>query len=199
MLPSATLSWSLGTPNNPSFVPSFWLYYSDAMSFTQRLFNAAMTWAEIVSSDLMHRHADQKALDELYTYPGHRDCPPLSALTDALSLTLVNSHFSVSYARPYPPNVVSVAGMHMRPQSSAVDVDRVRILYIIFLSNFSRLYYQMICDLSSFASFVFLVINAYILQVLWFKRKKKTTHKIIELLFDEWLLTKTIVNMLVII
>lgn len=131
MLPSATLSSSLGTPNNPSYVPSFWLHYSDSMSFTQRLSNAMMTWAEILSSNLMYRHTDQNAVDELFSYPGHQNCPPLNTLIDSISLTFVNSHFSVSYARPYPPNVLSVAGMHMRPQTSAVNVDRVRFIYYL--------------------------------------------------------------------
>jgi len=124
MMPSASLSSSLGAPDNPSYVPSFWLRYSDVMSFAERLYNAAITWAERLLTDVVYRSADQRLLDDAYEYPGHQSCPPLDELRDAVPLTLVNSHWSVSYARPYPPNVASVAGMHMRPQSS-VDVDPV--------------------------------------------------------------------------
>lgn len=117
MVPSAMLSSSLGVPNNPSYVPSFWLHYSDVMSLAERLYNTVIMWAEVLLSDVMLRDAEQKMLDDLYEYPGHDYCPLLGALRDSVSLTLVNSHYSVSYARPYPPNVVSVAGMHMLQQS----------------------------------------------------------------------------------
>lgn len=119
MVPSVSLSSSLGVPNNPSYVPSVWLYYSDRMSFAERLYNAAIGWAESVLSDVLYRAAEQRLLDTGYVYPGHRQCPPLDRLRETVSLTLVNSHWSVSYARPYQQHVVSVAGMHMRPPPSS--------------------------------------------------------------------------------
>ncbi|KAL4121567.1 hypothetical protein QTP88_014054 [Uroleucon formosanum] len=118
MAPSVTLSQSLGVPDHPAYVPSFWLRYSDSMSFGERLYNAAIAAAELIVSKVAFRSAEQQMLEDLYTYPGHRNCPPLDALRQAVQLTLVNGHHSVSYARPYPPNVVQVAGMHMRPQTS---------------------------------------------------------------------------------
>ncbi|XP_022171389.1 UDP-glucuronosyltransferase 2B30-like [Myzus persicae] len=122
MAPSVTLSQSLGMPDHPAYVPSFWLRYSDSMSFGERLYNSAIAAAELIVSEIAFQSTDQQMLDDLYTYPGHRNCPPLDALRQAVQLTLVNGHHSVSYARPYPPNVVQVAGMHMRPQtSSTVD------------------------------------------------------------------------------
>jgi len=124
MAPSVTLSQSLGVPDHPAYVPSFWLRYSDSMSFGERLYNTAIAAAELIVSEVAFRSTDQQMLDDLYTYPGHRNCPPLDALRQAVQLTLVNGHHSVSYARPYPPNVVQVAGMHMRPQTSNA-VDRV--------------------------------------------------------------------------
>jgi len=126
MSPSVSLGSNLGVPVNPSYVPSFWSRHSDAMRFAERLYNALVAFAELLPwlwwSDSA---AEQRALDHLYAYPGHQHCPPLSALRDAVSLTLVNSHYSVSYARPYPPNVVPVAGMHVSRQPVA-DVDPVR-------------------------------------------------------------------------
>lgn len=118
MSPSVTLSQSLGLPDHPAYVPSFWLRYSDSMSFGERLYNVAIAATELIASEIVFQSAEQQMLDDLYTYPGHRDCPPLDALRHAVQLTLVNGHYSVSYARPYPPNVVQVAGMHMRPQTS---------------------------------------------------------------------------------
>lgn len=121
MLPSVTLCGSLSTPYSPSYVPSFWLRYADVMSFAERLYNAAMAAAETL---LISEDEEQAMMDAVYTYPGYEDAPRLDALRHATSLSLINSHYSVSYARPYPPNVVSVAGMHMARKSSE-NVDRV--------------------------------------------------------------------------
>uniref|UniRef100_A0A2S2QH05 Ecdysteroid UDP-glucosyltransferase n=1 Tax=Sipha flava TaxID=143950 RepID=A0A2S2QH05_9HEMI len=124
MMPSATLCAALGSPNNPSFVPSFWLHYSDAMRFSERLFNAVITAAEMLLSGVVYRDVDQEMADALFTYPGHEHRPPMDELRGAVAVTLINSHHSVSYPRPYPPGFVSVAGMHMRPKKeSAVKVE----------------------------------------------------------------------------
>lgn len=120
MLPSATLSSTIGIPNNPSFVPSFWLRYADTMSFVQRLYNTIMTSTEVFS-DMMFEKMEQNMLDDLYVYPGHRNCPPLNKLKNKIPLTLINTHYSVSYSRPYPPNVIPVAGMHMMRSSVKID------------------------------------------------------------------------------
>lgn len=105
-------------PDYPAYVPSVWLRYSDSMSFGERLYNSVIAAAELIVSEVVFQSMDQEMLDDLYTYPGHRNCPPLDVLRKSVQLTLVNGHYSVSYARPYPPNVVQVAGMHMQPQTS---------------------------------------------------------------------------------
>ncbi|XP_029344441.1 UDP-glucuronosyltransferase 2B15-like [Acyrthosiphon pisum] len=141
MAPSATLSQSLGVPDHPAYVPSFWLRYSDSMSFGERLYNAAIAAAELIVSEVVFRSTDQQMLDDLYTYPGHRNCPPLDALRQAVQLTLVNGHHSVSYARPYPPNVVQVAGMHIRPQTSA-SVDRQKFKALLDGATHGAIYFS---------------------------------------------------------
>lgn len=118
MTPPVTLSQSLGIPDHPAYVPSFWLRYSDFMSFSERLYNAAIAVAELIVSKAVFHYENQKMLVDLYTYPGHQNCPPLDELRRTVQLTLVNGHYSVSYPRPYPSNVVQVAGMHMRSKTS---------------------------------------------------------------------------------
>jgi len=124
MSSSVTLSQSLGLPDHPAYVPSFWLRYSDSMSFSERLYNTAIVAAELFVAKVAFWNADEQMLANLYTYPGHQNCPPLDELRRAVQLTLVNSHYSVSYPRPYPPHVVQAAGMHMRPKTS-VSVNQV--------------------------------------------------------------------------
>ncbi|XP_026810106.1 UDP-glucuronosyltransferase 1-6-like [Rhopalosiphum maidis] len=123
MSSSVTLSQSLGLPDHPAYVPSFWLRYSDSMSFSERLYNTAIVAVELIVFKVAFWKKDQQMLANLYTYPGHQNCPPLDELRRAVQLTLVNNHYSVSYPRPYPPNVVQVAGMHMRLKTS-VSVDQ---------------------------------------------------------------------------
>lgn len=135
MAPTVTLSQFLDVPDHPAYVPSLWLRYSDSMSFGERLYNSVIAAAELIMSEVVLQSTDQQMLDDLYTYPGHRNCPPLDVLRKAVQLTLVNGHHSVSYARPYPPNVVQVAGMHMRPQTSTT-VDRVSCTCIHLLHLF---------------------------------------------------------------
>ncbi|XP_025206767.1 UDP-glucuronosyltransferase 1-3-like [Melanaphis sacchari] len=123
MTPPVMLSQSLGMPNHPAYVPSFWLRYSDSMSFSERLYNTAIAAAELIVSNVIFRYMDQQMLFKLYTYPGHQNCPPLDELRRSVQLTLVNGHYSVSYSRPYPSNVVQVAGMHVQSKTST-SVDR---------------------------------------------------------------------------
>lgn len=132
MLPSATLSLTLGIPNNPSFVPSFWLYYGDIMSFIQRLYNTVITLSETLSN-IAFENTEQAMLEELYVYPGHNNCPPLNKLRNKIPLTLINSHYSVSYSRPYPLNTVSVAGMHIT--RSFAKINLVKFLFLVYYTK----------------------------------------------------------------
>ncbi|XP_060863322.1 LOW QUALITY PROTEIN: UDP-glycosyltransferase UGT4-like [Metopolophium dirhodum] len=136
MAPSVTVSQSLGVPDHPAYVPSFWLRYSDSTLFGERMYNAAIAAAEVA-----FRSTDQQMLDDLYTYPGHRNCPPLDTLRQAVQLTLVNGHHSVSYARPYPPNVVQVAGVHIRPPTSA-SVDRQKFKVLLDGATHGAIYFS---------------------------------------------------------
>ncbi|XP_050541394.1 UDP-glycosyltransferase UGT4-like isoform X2 [Daktulosphaira vitifoliae] len=115
MLPTAYQSSYLGVPINPAYIPSVWLYYSDKMSFKDRLNNFLMAIAELITNNIL-RINDQNMLEQLYEYPGHRNGSSLIDLKKNIALTFVNSHFSVSYSRPYPPNVIPVAGMHLRSE-----------------------------------------------------------------------------------
>lgn len=134
MMPSVSLSSSLGIPYGPSYVPSFWLRYADVMSFAERTYNAAIAVAETFLSNVALCGSEQEMLDDLYEYPGHERCPPLDELRGRVSLTLVNSHLSVSYARPYPPSAVSVAGMHMQPVSNG-KIDPVRTCFFTIVAK----------------------------------------------------------------
>uniref|UniRef100_A0A023EW79 UDP-glucuronosyltransferase n=1 Tax=Aedes albopictus TaxID=7160 RepID=A0A023EW79_AEDAL len=100
----------VGTPSPPSYVPNAFLGFSDRMSFKERLLNTLMSATEIVVDTFV----DRPAQIEMYqkAFPGQK--PPFAELKKkAISLVLLNNHFSLSYPRPYVTGMVEVGGMHV--------------------------------------------------------------------------------------
>lgn len=80
------------------------------MSFKERLLNTLMSATEIVVDTFV----DRPAQIEMYqkAFPGQK--PPFAELKKkAISLVLLNNHFSLSYPRPYVTGMVEVGGMHV--------------------------------------------------------------------------------------
>ncbi|XP_021699050.1 UDP-glucuronosyltransferase 2A3 [Aedes aegypti] len=100
----------VGTPSPPSYVPNAFLGFSDRMSFKERLFNTLMSAMEI----LVDATIDYPVQNKIYqdAFPGPK--PPLAELKKkAISLVLLNNHFSLNYPRPYVTGMIEVGGMHI--------------------------------------------------------------------------------------
>lgn len=110
---SVLMPWAndrIGNPDNPSYIANIFQSHSDKMSFLERLSNTIDT-----------------VVDKWIVYPLLFDLPgrsivekhlgaPMPSLCDIArrgSLILVNSHFSLSKARPLVPAVVEVGGIHI--------------------------------------------------------------------------------------
>ena len=110
---SVLMPWSndrFGNPDNPSYIPNIFQPYSNKMDFLERLLNTVSTIVDkwIVYPlliDLPGRHTAEKHLET--------HLPPLADIAKRGSLILVNSHFSLSKARPLVPAVVEVGGIHI--------------------------------------------------------------------------------------
>jgi glucuronosyltransferase len=110
---SVLMPWAndrFGNPDNPSYIPNVFQPHSDEMDFWERLLNAVSTIADkwIVYPllvDLPGRLTAEKYLGI--------QIPPLADIAKRGSLILVNSHFSLTRARPLVPAVVEVGGIHI--------------------------------------------------------------------------------------
>ncbi|XP_054277791.1 UDP-glucosyltransferase 2-like isoform X2 [Macrosteles quadrilineatus] len=122
---SASLPWSsdrVGLPDNPSYIPNYFVDYPAEMNFWQRLYNSiTLMWSKTV----YHFYSD---------IPSHRlaekvfNCslPPMDEINRQTALILLNSHYTLAQSRPFPPNVVEVGGIHVRePKALPEDIRRI--------------------------------------------------------------------------
>lgn len=106
--------WSndrMGSPDNPSYIPTIGTWFSNQMSFSERLINVIANVAlkviysvteGIVTEGHVHKHVGN-------------DVPSLSDIARNTSLLLVNTHFSLNRPRPLVPGIVEVGGLHLKP------------------------------------------------------------------------------------
>lgn len=79
------------------------------MDIFQRAGNIAMTIFESVYMSLFYWPSQNQIYDESFPDPK----PSLSEAMKNVSLVLLNSHFTLSYPRPYVPNMIEVGGLHL--------------------------------------------------------------------------------------
>ncbi|XP_039451155.1 UDP-glycosyltransferase UGT5-like [Culex pipiens pallens] len=100
----------VGTPSPPSYVPNPFLSFTDHMTFKERALNTVMSAVEILVENILDRPAQLEMYGSAFPDPK----PDLYELKKrAVSLVLLNTHFSIGYPRPYATNMVEVGGMHI--------------------------------------------------------------------------------------
>ncbi|XP_065217122.1 UDP-glycosyltransferase UGT4-like [Planococcus citri] len=113
-------NWILKNPWSFSHVPHLYLPYSDRMNFMQRFINTVFGCFTILYYNIVSLSMYQNQIELLMKSATSDDerigilpMPNIEQVTKNLSLILVESHFSAGYVRPYLPNVVEVAGIHI--------------------------------------------------------------------------------------
>ncbi|KAJ4448917.1 hypothetical protein ANN_00309 [Periplaneta americana] len=109
---SVVLPWGnsrIGNFDNPSYVPNYFLPFTDRMNLWQRVLNTLFNVVTIVGQYVFSEMPSDDLLRK-YFGPG---VPPLSELKKKTSLLIVNSHFTLNSPRPMVPAVVEVAGLHI--------------------------------------------------------------------------------------
>ncbi|XP_058123356.1 UDP-glycosyltransferase UGT5-like [Anopheles ziemanni] len=115
----------VGTPSPTSYVPHPFLSFTDRMSFVQRVGNMLMTILDAALGQILDFPV-QSAMYEA-AFPGPK--PPLEHLRKhSVSLVLLNQHLSLSYPRPYVPNMIEVGGMHVNRKPKPLPEDIKSIL-----------------------------------------------------------------------
>ncbi|XP_044733441.1 UDP-glycosyltransferase UGT5-like [Chrysoperla carnea] len=110
----------MGIPVNPAYFPINLFRHSDQMSFLERIQNTigyflhghllAKLWMTDPSNNLVRKYFGS-------------NFPLLEDIAKNTSLYLVNTHFAINKARPLPPNVIEISGIHLtQPKKLPKDI-----------------------------------------------------------------------------
>ncbi|XP_046661716.1 UDP-glucosyltransferase 2-like [Homalodisca vitripennis] len=103
-------SYRTGLPDNPSYIPNYFVDYGDEMNFVQRAISTVSLFTMKVLYYYYSELPSQRLAEEVF----NENLPSLDEVNRQTSLVLVNSHFVFSQSRPFPPSVVEVGGIHIR-------------------------------------------------------------------------------------
>jgi glucuronosyltransferase len=112
LVSSIPLPWAtdrIGNPDNPSYIPNYFVPSSARMSLFERLENTLI----LLKSKYLYSHFSSKESNQIAREFFGPDIPTLEDLALNTSLILFNSHFSINNARPAVPNFIEVGGLHI--------------------------------------------------------------------------------------
>jgi UDP-glucoronosyl and UDP-glucosyl transferase len=110
-----------GNPTPYAVTPHLRLPFTDSMNVLQRTYNAVLSY---VIETLHYLTMKIFVEDVLRTYLA-KDMPPVFELGKNVSFILHNGDVSVSYPRPYLPNVAEVACIHCKPSKALPQVSTI--------------------------------------------------------------------------
>lgn len=97
-----------GNPDNPAYIPVSYAGLPDRMTFFERTKNLILHIiykATLMNElELMGNELSKRLMDE-----------DVDRMAERASLLLINTHFTLSFARPLVPNMVEVGGIHLGP------------------------------------------------------------------------------------
>lgn len=102
----------LGLPDNPSYIPSYVSPFSGKMSFPERFANTFISIYYKWYHDYISNAIANEVIQKFFV---GENIPRIQDLLSISSLTLVNTHPIINEARPLPPNVVEIGGVHVKP------------------------------------------------------------------------------------
>lgn len=126
--PVAFVSQWHSQPFNPSYIPDPNSGFMDQMSFFERTINLLVTFLQFCLYPIFYMPKQKEIMHKYFNYTGWESRPSLEEMTKNISLTLINTHFTIGTARPLVPNFIEVAGMHLKPPSK---LPKVIFYYII--------------------------------------------------------------------
>lgn len=122
----AVMPWHyerMGLPIIPSYIPALFMGQSEDMNFVGRLGN----WLTFHGMNMLYKLLSIPAADALVRHKFGRDLPSVGELAKETNLMFVNQHFSLSGAKPLPPSVVELGGIHIQ-KAKPLDVDLQKFL-----------------------------------------------------------------------
>ncbi|KAH8406697.1 hypothetical protein KR222_003779, partial [Zaprionus bogoriensis] len=116
------ISWNtdmVGSPSPPSYVPHALLKFSDHMSLVERVINLAFLTYEHIFMTLYYLPKQQLLYSKYF--PNNKQ--DFYKARQNAALVLLNQHVSLSFPRPYSPNMIEVGGMHINRQRQPLPKD----------------------------------------------------------------------------
>ncbi|XP_023172067.2 UDP-glucuronosyltransferase 2B15-like [Drosophila hydei] len=116
------ISWNtdlVGSPSPPSYVPHALLKFSDHMSLVERVINLAFLSYEYLFMKLYY--LPQQELLYMKYFPDNNQS--FYDMRKNTALVLLNQHVSLSFPRPYSPNMIEVGGMHINRKRQPLPQD----------------------------------------------------------------------------
>ncbi|ALC39363.1 CG17322, partial [Drosophila busckii] len=110
---SALMPWHyerMGAPQIPSYISALFLGQQQPMDFGGRLTN----WLTIHSLNWLYSLFSVPSADAFLRQRFGPGMPSTAKLVRNTSIMLVNQHYALSGARPLPPNVIEVGGLHLK-------------------------------------------------------------------------------------
>lgn len=121
---SSWLADRTGMPDNPSYIPHvFFVPEHDRMTIFERIYNTVL----VNYARIFYRFYISKQTQDLAEKAFGERLPPITDVICNTSLVLVNSHHSLPVCRPLPPNVVEIAGIHIKERQQLPKVNRRRL------------------------------------------------------------------------
>ncbi|GLH16340.1 Uncharacterized protein GBIM_20635 [Gryllus bimaculatus] len=106
-----------GNPQNPAYIPDLFHAHGMQMSFWERWQNSWKTLLNNLAYEYLYHRPSEQVVRRYF-----KDLPPLKEIARNVSMMFVNTHVSLSHARPYVPAVLEVGGIHL-PQRKPLPKD----------------------------------------------------------------------------
>ncbi|XP_049793728.1 UDP-glycosyltransferase UGT5-like [Schistocerca nitens] len=110
--PTSWMADIVGSSSPYAYVPDTFLWYTDRMSFLQRLHNAAFATLSKVAREMYYKPRLEAVLRQ---YLNSTALPSVSDMENNTSVLLSNTHVSMFFPRPLSPNLIDIGGVHIRP------------------------------------------------------------------------------------
>ncbi|XP_037038185.1 UDP-glycosyltransferase UGT4-like isoform X2 [Bradysia coprophila] len=114
----------VGTPTPMSYVPHLQIKFTDRMSFPQRAMNVIAYAVELFFMNWYYMPEQEKIYNAIFPDPK----PKLEELQKNVSLVLLNNHFSLSFPRPYVPNMIEVGGLQINRTPKPLPSDLQKLM-----------------------------------------------------------------------
>ncbi|KAH8358918.1 hypothetical protein KR093_003240 [Drosophila rubida] len=111
----------VGNASPLSYIPLVTTGLTDRMTYWERVYNFIETSIAWVNWKLKYHSVQIKLYEQFFPHLANK--VPLLELSKNFSLVLLNQHFSLSFPRPYVPNMVEVGGLHISHKPAPLPKD----------------------------------------------------------------------------